>query len=99
MEDMNNRIKEFLERKDNIIRLKTATHLRRPALQALDILLIDEFGDELKTYDRDQLADWKRVVGRITKDILEPMGYEVEKRGVKIKDLPLFLTASRYKKI
>jgi len=81
----------FLHRDETVIRLETATYLRRPALEAVQRELLAEFGDEIRP-DR-----WKQMIGRMTRQIMESKGYSLDRSGVRIRDGELFTSAARYK--
>jgi hypothetical protein len=81
----------FLNNHDIVIRLETATYLRRPALEAVQRELLAKFGDEIRP-DR-----WKQMMGRMTRQIMESKGYALDRSGVRIRDGELFTSAARYK--
>ena len=83
---------EFLNRKDSIIRLETATSLRRPAVEGLQPQLLENFGEEIKE-DR-----FKQMIGRMVRQIMEYNGYSLDQTGVRIRPRLLFSSASRYRK-
>ncbi len=82
----------FLNSNENIIRMETATQLRRPALEAVQELLVEQFGEEIQQ-DR-----YKQMIGRMTRQIMEHMGYSLDQSGVRITSKILFSSATRYKK-
>ena len=47
----------FLNEKDSLIRLETATYLRRPALEGVQEQLLERFGPEIKGWR------WKQMMG------------------------------------
>jgi len=81
----------FLNLKESLIRLETATYLRRPALQGVEPQLLSEFGDEIRG-DR-----WKQLVGRMVRQIMERNGYSLDQSGVRIRNGQLFSSAARYR--
>ena len=83
---------KFLNSEDSIIRLETATELRRPALEALQTQLLERFGATIKA-DR-----WKQMMGRMVRQIMEHHGYSLDQTGVRIRDGVLFTSAARYTK-
>jgi hypothetical protein len=82
----------FLNRDDNVLRMQTASDLRRPALEPLGALLVKEFDDTIRE-DR-----WKQMLGHMTRQILEASGYRLDQQGVRLRDNPLFTSASRYRR-
>lgn len=90
--DIGKELWRFLNNNDNIIRMETATLLKRPALEAIQHLLILNFNSEIKE-DR-----CKQMTGRMVRQIMESKGYQLDQTGVKISSKILFTTAARYKK-
>jgi hypothetical protein len=83
---------EFLNSEETIIRLETATYLKRPALEGVQPQLLAKFGDEIRP-DR-----WKQMIGRMTRQIMEHQGYSLDQAGVRVSVSDLFTSAARYKK-
>ena len=81
----------FLNEHDNIIRMETASELKKPAVRALTTRLLKRFGDEIRN------LRVKQMIGHMVKQILIERGFEVEQRNVLVDD-GLFNKASRYKK-
>ena len=83
----------FLNRKENLVRMETASDLRRPAVEPLSKLLVEEFGDEI----------WERnatqVIGAMTRQIMESRGFAFDMPGVKIRFGELFTAGARYRRI
>lgn len=82
---------KFLNSHDSILVLKTATYLKRPALEGLQEQLITEFGEQI----RDDQA--KRMVGRMTRQIMEHHGYQLQQTGALVRVGDLFTSAAKYK--
>ncbi len=82
----------FLQEKEMLIRLETATYLKRPALEAVQEQLLERFGDEIRG-DR-----WKQMIGRMTRQVMEAHGYLLDQTGVRIGGGGLFTSAARYVK-
>ena len=80
----------LLNKKDNIIRLETATELKRPAAEAVSTELLNAFGKEVKA-DR-----VKQMIGHMIRQIMEARNYHLDNQGVKVKTGGLFTKASRY---
>ena len=77
----------------NVIRMETATNLKKPAAQAISEQLLEEFGKDVK---KDRV---KQAIGFMIKQIMESKGYKIERNGVNITDKKnLFTKASRYSK-
>ena len=83
---------KFLNDESMLIRLETATQLKRPALEGLQPQLLDKFGDEIRS-DR-----WKQMIGRMTRQVMEHHGYSFDRAGVRISAVELFSSAASYKK-
>lgn len=81
---------QFLNEKDSLIRLETATYLGRPALEGIQEQLLGQFGDDIRA-DR-----WKQMMGRMTRQIMEHHGYGLDQTGVRIRVGNLFTSAARY---
>lgn len=82
----------FLNSHEIIIRMETASKLSKPALEAIDALLLNEFKEKI-TEDR-----VKQMCGNMVRQVMEHHGYHWERNGVSIKNKILFSRASRYKK-
>ena len=81
----------FLNERDNIIRMETATELKKPAVKALTTHLLCRFGDQVKE------MRVKQMIGHMVKQIMKAKEYEVDQRNVLVND-GLFNKASRYRK-
>lgn len=81
----------FLNEDANIVRMKTASYLSRPAIEALSPYLFKQFGAPI-TVDR-----IKQMMGHMVRQIMEREGYRLQQGNVKIttKD-NIFSRASRY---
>lgn len=87
---------EFLNTPESVLRMETASYLKRPALEALQPSLIKAFGE---IYQDDEQGDrWKQMTGNMARQILEHHGYEMEQERVKIRTPELFSRAARYRK-
>ncbi len=89
----------FLTRPENVLLLEGATLLRQPAIVILGPRLVAEFGEDLgasraaKGFDR-----IKQALGKMVKDVLESLGYEIEQSGVPVGRFgTVFATATRYR--
>ena len=84
---------EYLNSHESIIRMETATYLDRPAAEALCPDLLKTFGDEVR---QDRI---KQMIGNMIRQIIEPRGYQIDRQNVRVppnrKDL--FTSATRYK--
>jgi len=81
---------QFLNRKDNIIRMETATELNRTAAESVSKILLDEFGDDVK------VNRVKQMIGHMIRQIMESRGYQMGTQNVKVSIQRLFTKASRY---
>lgn len=81
----------FLIEHDNIIRMITATELKKPAVKALTNHLLERFGEQVKE------MRVKQMIGHMVKQIMIANEFEIDKRNVLVND-GLFNKASRYRK-
>ncbi len=81
----------FLNEHDNLIRMETATDLKKPAVRALTNQLLSRFGEQVKE------MRVKQMIGHMVKHIMKEREYEVDQRDVLVND-GLFNKASRYRK-
>lgn len=81
---------KFLNRDDNVVRMETASDLRRPAVEPLGKLLLDTFGPEVRG------NRWKQMIGHMARQVLERSGFQLDVQGMKVRGSPLFNRASRY---
>lgn len=82
---------DFLKERDNIVRMKTATYLSRPAAEPLSPYLVEKFGPVIAT---DQV---KKMIGHMIRQIMEHCGYQFDRSGVPIKrEGNIFSSAARY---
>lgn len=88
----------FLNQKDNIVRMQTASALDRPAVEGVETQLLSEFGEAVfgvaVTNDR-----IKQMIGHMVRQIMEAMGYVIAVQNVKITNGAPFTRATRYKKL
>jgi len=84
------RLWEFLNGAESVIRMETATFLRRPAVEPLAPFLLEEFGDDIRA-DR-----WKQLVGHMTRQVMKRLGYRLDAQGIRIRRGGLFTSGSRY---
>lgn len=83
---------KLLNESASLIRMETASYLKRPALEPMQPFLLEAFGKEIRA-DR-----WKQMMGRMTRQIMEHHGYALDQPGVRIRGGELFTSAARYKK-
>lgn len=82
---------EFLTAPDTLIRLETATYLRRPAVEPLSPFLLERFGDDIRK-DRT-----KQMIGHMVRQVLENRGYRISQQNVKIAAAGnMFVRGTRY---
>jgi hypothetical protein len=82
----------YLKLHDNLLRMETATALRRAAVEPLAQGLIRTFGPEIS---QDRL---KQTIGHMVRQIMEALGYELDRQGLRISQPNLFTSGTRYKK-
>ena len=85
------RLWTVLNRTDVVARMETASDLGRPALAAVEDILLMELHTVILEHR------FKQMAGRMTKQILEGRGYEHEASGIRLNSVP-FYKASRYRR-
>ena len=83
----------FVRRSDNVVRMATASFLRRPAVEPLSPGLLEEFGPAV---GEDRL---KQMIGHMTRQVMEAVGYRIEqpRRSIRITRENLFSSGARYR--
>ncbi len=82
----------FLRHPHNVIRMETATQLDRAAVEPLADGLVDMFGDQARD-DRT-----KQMVGHMVRQIMEALGYEIDRSGLRITRPSLFTSGATYRR-
>ena len=82
---------DFLNLDENIVRMKTATALQRPAVEGLEEPLLATFGARIMPRRVKQMA------GHMVRQIMEREGYVLDVQDVKVTNGGPFSRASRYK--
>lgn len=80
----------FLIRPDNVIRMETASFLERAAVEPLAPGLVAEFGRDIA---QDRI---KQMIGHMVRQIMEAVGYEIDRPGLRITRESLFSSGARY---
>ncbi|MDD9980988.1 MAG: hypothetical protein OXU81_06450 [Gammaproteobacteria bacterium] len=80
-----------LNRADVVVRMETASDLGRPALAAIEDILLVELDTVILGHR------FKQMAGRMTRQILERRGFEHEASGIRLNSVP-FYKASRYRR-
>jgi hypothetical protein len=80
----------FLNDHDSIVRMETASLLRRPAVEPLSELLIQKFGKKV----REDII--KQMIGHMVRQIMERRGFKLEAKNIAIRFGTLFSRAARY---
>ena len=88
---------EFLNKHDTFIRMETATHLNRPAVEGIAQELKLRFYEDLKKTDPDFLRK-KQMIGHMTKQVMAEHGYEVFMKNTRVITSDLFSKGTKYKK-
>ncbi len=83
---------DFLRRDDNLIRMETAVRLDRAPVEALSAQLIFEFGTSI------DLQIVKQMIGRMVRQIMEKLGYEIERKSLRITRPCLFSSGASYRR-
>ena len=83
----------FMRRSDNVVRMVTASFLRRPAVEPLSPGLLEEFGPAVS---EDRL---KQMIGHMARQVMEAVGYRIEqpRKSVRITRENLFSSGARYR--
>lgn len=87
----------FLTSPEIMLRMDTATYLRRPACEAIQNELVKEF-KEFEDRDNSNLIRCKQMCGHMVRQIMEQRGYVLDAQRVPLRVGDLFATATRYKK-
>ena len=82
----------FLTRENSRLMMKTASKLKRPAVEGVAEELLEEFGDAVRV---DRI---KQMIGHMVRQILEAEGYQLSASHVSVRIGKLFSKASRYKR-
>ena len=80
-----------LNRADVVARMETASDLGRPALAAVEDILLSKLGVVILGHR------FKQMAGRMTRQVLEQHGFEHEASGIRLNSVP-FYKASRYRR-
>jgi hypothetical protein len=89
--DLGQAIWAFMKRPDNVVRMETATYLDRAAVEPLAPGLLRMFGPEIA---EDRL---KQMIGHMARQIMEALGFELDRSGLRITRESMFTTAARYR--
>lgn len=81
----------FLRERDNLIRMVTATLLERAAVEPLAGPLVEQFGDQVGD-DRT-----KQMLGHMVRQVMEALGYEIDRTGLRITRPSLFTSGACYR--
>lgn len=82
----------FLNEAETRLRLRTASDLGRPALEAVEEPLLERFGIEVLD-DR-----VKQMIGHMTRQVMEQEGYVVDAQNVRMTGGAPFSRATRYRR-
>jgi hypothetical protein len=82
---------DFMRRYDNVIRMETATFLDRAAVEPLGPYLLEEFGADVNQ-DR-----YRQMTGHMARQVMEALGYELDRSSLRLTRMNMFTTASAYK--
>jgi hypothetical protein len=88
---------KFLTSPDILLRMDTATYLRRPACEAIQDELINEFEEFTEGENNSKLIRYKQMCGHMVRQILEQRGYILDSQRIPLRVGNLFRTATRYK--
>jgi len=90
--DLGQELWRVLTRLDNVLRMQTATDLEQAAVEPLGPELLERFS----TFVNDERV--KQMVGHMARQIMERLGYEIDRPGIRIMRDSLFTTAARYRR-
>ncbi len=83
----------FLNERENVLRMETASYLGRPAIEALSPMLLQRFGPSIKR------VRLKQMIGHMVRQIMEARSYRLDRSTVKITRIGnMFASGSRYVK-
>lgn len=86
----------YLNSRDAKVAMRTAVYLRRPAIEAV-IPGLREAAGEVLDKDLEHSRRFKMMTGRMVKEVMLNMGFEIDKSHVKIRADKMFTVATRYK--
>lgn len=89
--DLGKRLWQRLNSDAYVAAMETATLLHQPAVKGIEEMLLADFGDQVF---EDRVT---RMVGHMTRQILDPRGYEIDQAKVKIDSIP-FYSGTRYRR-
>lgn len=92
-EEFGKQLWRTLNEPKNVVRMETATFLRRPAVEPLGPILANSFGADVAD-DRT-----KQMIGHMVRQIMENQDYEIDRQGVRITRPNVFSTGTRYRKV
>ena len=95
--DFGIRLWKFLTNPNILLRMDTATYLRRPACEAIQDELINEFEEFTEEGNNSKLIRYKQMCGHMVRQILEQRGYILDSQRIPLRVGTLFRTATRYK--
>lgn len=81
---------EFLNTRENQIRMETAVELRKPPAEALVKVLVERFGDEIKEHRI------RQMIGHMIRQVMEHLGYQLQTQSRKVGNKRLFTRAATY---
>ena len=90
--DLGRDLWKFLNDRDNVLRMETASEVGCPAVAALATRLVTTFGDEVRP------ARVKQMIGHMTRQVMEHRGFVLDSQNVRVRVGDLFSRASRYKR-
>ena len=80
-------------RDDNIVRMETASDLRRVAVEPLQRFLLADFDPDVIRQHR-----IRQMIGALARQILEHRGYEWVGKNYKVPTGDIFTTGSKYRR-
>jgi hypothetical protein len=89
--DLGQAIWRYLREHDNVVRMVTASYLKRAAVEPLQPGLLAKFGPPVKA-DR-----VKQFIGHAVRRIMEANHHHLDRQGTRILQKDLFTSGSRYR--
>lgn len=80
----------FLNERDNVLRMETASELRRPAVEPLATRLVLRFGEPVRAHRV------KQMIGHMTRQVMRRSGFALDRQGVRVRTGDLFSRGSCY---
>lgn len=84
----------WMWRDDNLVRMETASDLRRVAVEPLQRFLLTDFDPDVIRQHR-----IRQMIGAMARQILEHRGFKWEGKNFKVPTGDIFTTGSKYQRV